>query len=133
VEQKMLRVALDHAAEWIFQCLNKGKEPMICSEAVYRCFAEAPPPGPLPVIIAGVIFPRLQALQAGRLSLGASIPELDATRDRLLSAWRGMMDARARRGSSPGWDPVVAACVTPHDLQASPNLRLLGTLGSLRK
>ena len=36
-----LRWALDHAASILVDMVDGGKEPMICSELVYRCFAEA--------------------------------------------------------------------------------------------
>jgi len=36
-----LRWALDRAADLLVSMANNGKEPMICSELVYRCFSEA--------------------------------------------------------------------------------------------
>ena len=128
VEQKMLRVALDHATDWIFRCIEDGKEPMICSEAVYRCFAEADPPGSLALTITGVLFERLQA---GRTASATLDPGLATARDELSSAWRKLTAARPQPDGA-AWDPVVASCVTPHDLQTSPSLRRIGTLESLR-
>jgi hypothetical protein len=39
----LLRGVLDRAAEWLEQGLAGGKQPMICSEFVFRCYDEARP------------------------------------------------------------------------------------------
>lgn len=40
---RLLRVTLDAAAEFLLQLADAGREPMLCSEFVYRCYREALP------------------------------------------------------------------------------------------
>lgn len=40
---RLLRVTLDAAAEFLLQLVHAGREPMLCSEFVYRCYREALP------------------------------------------------------------------------------------------
>ena len=40
---RLLRVTLDAAAEFLLQLVHAGREPMLCSEFVYRCYGEGLP------------------------------------------------------------------------------------------
>jgi hypothetical protein len=40
---KLIRVTLDAAAEFLLRLFNTGREPMICSEFVFRCYNETLP------------------------------------------------------------------------------------------
>lgn len=56
--RRMLRSALDHAAQAVMDLLPVGKTWMICSEFVYRCFDEAvdASPDPFTIEIAGATY-----------------------------------------------------------------------------
>jgi hypothetical protein len=40
---RLLRVTLDAAADFLLQLVHTGREPMLCSEFVYRCYGEGLP------------------------------------------------------------------------------------------
>ena len=52
--RRLIRSALDHAATAVGDLIPTGKTRMICSEFVYRCYAEAAPPSPIAVDLATV-------------------------------------------------------------------------------
>ncbi len=123
LEKKILRVILDHAANYIFELMDKGKEPMVCSEVVFRAFKEAAPDDRYTLIIEGVLFNAFRSIEPG------SFPEdeLGQAQKRFLQAWTrakyGINDLPDRMEVI---DPAVASCVTPHDLETSPTLFKVG-------
>ncbi len=125
LEKKILRVILDHAAEFIFKLMDQGKEPMVCSEVVFRSFKEAAPDDKYTLIIEGVLFNSIKGL--GARSFGED--ELERAAKRFLEAW---VKAKFGLDSLPERleviDPAVAACVTPRDLETSPTLYRVGRL-----
>ena len=105
----ILRNILDNAADVINKIIAAGKEPMICSELVYRCYTESGPQYDL--IIRG----------ADTLAMRArSIPPLG-----------GSAAAAAAGGQSHDAAAIQAELddfVTPRDLRDSPDLYKVGTL-----
>lgn len=49
--RRIVMAALKKANDWIEKAFDKGREPMICSEFVYRCYDEAAPGAPDPYSI----------------------------------------------------------------------------------
>ena len=148
----ILRNILDNAAEIISKIVAAGKEPMICSELVYRCYTESGPQYDLVIRGADTLATRARALPVLGGSLAASAGhsqeaeaiqvELDAFMAKYQRAKiQGRMAANAKAGkparkkkggvaasSADGLALAVADFVTPRDLRDSPDLTLLGTL-----
>lgn len=83
----LLRKALDSAAGVLARLAGLGREPLICSEFVYRCYVEAGAgdQDPYDLAIAGVAAPRgargVRAPRAGRrVEPGSAIDQLRRTR-----------------------------------------------------
>lgn len=132
-EQKVIRVLLDHATDLIFQLIDRGQELLVCTEAVYRFYTESDVPGPFALTIEGVLFPKIKPMEQGAISRGSVDPELDAACKRFSAALLQLKTSRNTNPSGAGWDPVVASCVSPHDLETSPNLQRIGRLSPLPK
>ena len=136
VQARMLRCILDSAADEIARLIHAGKEPMICSELVYRCYTEAGTA--YTIVIHGADVPAMAAEAARWQDQTLSAEEIafqqEATRFLLNYAVSKGHDVSTRAFAAT-WTPaaVVAASaaasfVTPHDLETSPNLQLVGTL-----
>jgi len=134
VQAQMLRCILDSAADEIANLIHAGREPMICSELVYRCYTEAGTP--YAIVIRGADVP-LMTSQPPRWE-DQSPEEIafqqEATRFLLNYAVAKGHDV-STRAFAAAWTPasIVAASatapfVTPHDLETSPNLQIVGTL-----
>jgi hypothetical protein len=106
-EAMLLREVLDRAASMLVN--NGSKKPMICSEFVYRCFAEAIP--------AGIFELAVRDLDIDLTDIPSAFPEEVA----FVKAWEG---ARSSCIEMPCMDDFV----TPHDLCTSPDLQRIGTL-----
>ncbi len=123
LEKKILRVILDHAANLLFEWMDKGKEPMVCSEVVFRAFKEAAPHDKYTLIIKGVLFNFLKKL--GPSSFADD--DFGEAQRKFFEAW---VKAKFSQASLPDRleviDPAVASCVTPHDLETSPTLFKVG-------
>lgn len=134
----ILRNILDHAAEVVAKLAAAGKEPVICSELVYRIYQQAG--AAYRIIIRGADIPALMAAMA-------AVP--GSQEDTAVTAFRraaqdfvmnyGAFKASARKSDIPvsaAFEDAanllaaaaVADFVTPHDLASSPNLQRLGTL-----
>jgi hypothetical protein len=148
----ILRNILDNAAEIISEIVAAGKEPMICSELVYRCYTESGPQYDLVIRGADTLAARARSLPVLGGSLAASAghsqeaeaiqAELDAFMAKYQRAKiQGRMAANAKAGkpagkkkggvaatSAGGMALAVADFVTPRDLRDSPDLTLIGTL-----
>ncbi len=125
LEKKLLRVILDHATEVLFKIIDEGKTPMVCSETVYTIFQKALPENKYKIEIEGVLFKLFIPLLGKEFDIN---DELEVSRKRFMEAWK-----RARFKDNSGLlsesiyiDPVVASCVTPHDLETSKNLDMIG-------
>jgi hypothetical protein len=136
-EKKMLRIILDHAMDAVYKILDKGQQPMICSEVVYRCFDEAPTNEKYALRIQGTSFNILKARIKMQYSLssfktGADISnhedeDFEKARQNFINAWTKAKQNRnfaSYAKAEPGL--TVASCVSPHDLETSPNLTRIG-------
>ncbi len=132
----VLRNVLDSASEVLARMVAAGKQPMICSELVYRCYVEAGQKYFIRIRGADVAMAQAASVLA---NAGSSAP-LDAA-----SAADAAFDEEAAvflenfyavSGATPPGAAVqgeaslqaVADFVTPGDLKKSPNLQLAGTL-----
>jgi hypothetical protein len=118
----IVREVLDSGAEAIARIAEGGREPMICSELVYRCFAQA---GPRYRI-------KIRGLDDERIARAVEVPAgerhaLAHGHLRLISR-RHAADAEPAPETSADSEPVVADFVTPRDLETSPNLERIGRL-----
>jgi hypothetical protein len=66
--RRLIRSALDHAATALGDLVPTGKTRMICSEFVWRCYAEAAPPSPIEIELA-TVFAALDPGDAGETVL----------------------------------------------------------------
>lgn len=133
----IVRNILEAATEAVASMVAAGREPVICSELVYRSFKNADGAGKYELFIKA---PDASALTASTehigitdLSSAAEFRELQArAADFLLkyaAAKRANHNGRASmNGAPPTVDGALVDFVTPNDLQASPNLQLAGTL-----
>ena len=139
----ILRNILDNAADILAKIVAGGKEPMICSELVYRCYTESGPQYDLMIRGADTLAARAKALPAfGDPQEAQAIQaELDAFMAKYQRAKiQGRMAANAKAGNAKGRRKAsataavggaalaVADFVTPRDLRDSPDLTLVGTL-----
>ena len=149
----ILRNILDNAAEIVAKIVAAGREPMICSELVYRCYTESGAQYDLAIRGADTFAARAQALPvlSGTAAADATASreaeaiqaELDTfmakylrakARGRIATQTKGRK-ARAKRGGQPAAANAdettvmaVADFVTPRDLHDSADLSFAGTL-----
>ena len=149
----MLRNILDNAAEVVAKIVAAGKEPMICSELVYRCYTESGPQYDLVIRGADTLAARMQArllLSQAAIAPGGNLQEAEALQaelDAFLAKYeraklKGRLAAKVKGGKTVGKRGgintasstigstalAVADFVTPRDLRDSPDLSLVGTL-----
>jgi hypothetical protein len=137
----LLRSFLDPAAKLLAQIIAAGKEPMICSELVYRCYEEAGQPV-YQIKIRGADILKAASLaaaptlaQASAFNAGSSLAEAQVLREQqdVQMAAREFLSAYtlAKNANNPAGTVTALAVpdfVTPRDLEKSPNLILLGEL-----
>ena len=121
---RIVRTIVDAAAAEIANLLAEGREPMICSELVYRCYAEAGQEYRLRIAGAEL----KEAGPASDTTAAGTDPsaERDLQEARLAIAEYGE-SYRAARAAAVSSD-AEANFVTPRDLQHSPNLYKAGAL-----
>lgn len=121
--RRLVRSVADRAAARLAELAAAGRQPMICSELVYRCFAHAEPAGQWTLALAHTEAPAEEeppAPEEAEAKSSAPAPNMEAARDRLLNAL-----ARVRPATDPRVEPDF---VTPADLEHSPSLQRLGRL-----
>jgi hypothetical protein len=156
--QWLLRNVLDNAAELLSKLIAAGKEPMICSELVYRCYTQSGPQYDLLIRGADTLAMRAQAAPPPALSASASpatatshdSAAIQADLDTYLAKYaiakgrrasaavrpKAISDGAAKTApllaaaNSPLAALAVADFVTPRDLRDSPDLYKFGTLES---
>jgi hypothetical protein len=128
----LLRSILDRAAQIVTGIVALGKDPMICSEFVFRCYDEAVPEAAdlysleIPVFRAGAIPPRPGVRAAARLGAGAGLhPES-------LLAWRLSYAPGLRRGPAATRRRAAARAVRPADLDRAIQVYLAEVRGEAR-
>ena len=133
----MLRWILDHAMDVLAQIMAAGKQPMICSELVYRCYAEAGTQYELE--ISGADPAMLAATQGLELPMRPTHDAESADIDRRINAFLTNYAAAKHKGkvaltpkgvapSLSATNLAIADFVSPRDLKDSPDLQLVGRL-----
>lgn len=141
---RILRPLLDEAFSILTDLMADGKEPMICSELVYRCYTEADAgkypigiPGLTALALAteeGVMTPMSAALAAQPTIAAPEIIALQRDAEELLQMYlmAKRVDVEALRAEAAMAPAVavkpVADFVTPRDLKGSRNLKNVGRL-----
>jgi len=125
---RILRNFLDSAADVLARLGALGKEPLICSELVYRCYEQAG--ADYKVLIRG-------ADMAAGMAMATmdAPPKADADDGGYLESALVFLEKYQALKPAPPADPALGGAVmavsnfvTPGDLSKSPNLRLLGRL-----
>jgi hypothetical protein len=150
----ILRNILDNAAEVISNIVAAGKEPMICSELVYRCYTESGPQYDLIIRGADTLAMRARSipLSSGSISAAAlgqihEVTAIEAELDTFIAKYevakhrsQKLANAKTAKPKPKGTPKVmgtnanelaalaVADFVTPRDLRDSPDLYKVGTL-----
>lgn len=143
----LLRTVLDSAADVLNKIIATGKEPMICSELVYRCYAEAGANYHLKIAGAQMLMRHslhesalLKAMPLAAPEGDRELQELAAAAEVFLQSYAVAQSGRempkGKRGAAKASKeemrglalPVVADFVTPRDLKTSPNLIHIGRL-----
>lgn len=122
-----LRWALDGAASILNDLIDEAREPMICSELVFRCFSEAGP-GYAPRIRGVDLRARLETLHLpGRPKRTMSSADREVA---------GFLETYAKAKKLGSRDELIMAAVeadpnfiTPRDLRKSPDFFMAGRLG----
>lgn len=132
-EKKILRTVIDHATELIAKMIDHGKTPMICSEVVYRCYAEAKPEEKYQLKVEGTFSSTLNELYQPlptdpQLVTLAQVGEeenekFEDSKKRFIETWM-----KAEGSMTTGNGNVVSMWVTPRDLETSPDLKKVGRL-----
>jgi len=128
----MLRWILDHAASVIAKITSGGREPMICSELVYRCFLGA---GDLysPEILGAALLNKELSLMGNYendLMVNGDDPEARRLKIEFLELYQSSKERAASEFEVQAGNPRKPNpnFVTPGDLYKSPNLQFLGYL-----
>ncbi|AKL96297.1 hypothetical protein CACET_c28520 [Clostridium aceticum] len=132
--KKIMRSILDNATAYIFEMLDKGTTPMVCSELVYRCFDEADLEKKYQLGIETLTIEDLKdTLKKEVLKIKDSdeiAQELDKelmeAKEKFVEAWSKVKQGENTIHGLP-LDPA-SACVTPKDLEKSPDLQKIGRL-----
>ena len=135
---RILRGILDHAADAIAQLIHAGRQPMICSELVYRCYTEAGPTYAIQVRglqgVAAAASPAIAVRPVEMTPDAASFQE-EARKFLMNYALAKGHNVAARSFAMASTPEAVAAAsavadfITPHDLETSPSLQKVGQLG----
>ncbi|NTV02563.1 MAG: hypothetical protein HGB04_07235 [Chlorobiaceae bacterium] len=121
-----LRWALDRASSWLEELVDEEREPMICSELVFRCFSEA----------GGEYYPRIRGVDIRAKVETLHMPGQPLRRmspaDREVAEF---LDRYAAARSMGSRDRLLMAAVeadpnfiTPGDLKRSPDFTKVGRL-----
>ena len=128
----VLRALMDRAGTTLTDIIADGKQPMICSELIYRCYYEADTTGKLTLLIPAT---RVEHGSLTDIALQMALRYLDETSDNLSDDMKSLKkELQKFRKDYAKADPNVdmnwteADFVTPYDLQKSPSLVKLGRL-----
>jgi hypothetical protein len=132
VEKAILQAVLKEVFD-LYKRIHEGGETksVVCSELVYRSFNEASPEHKYDLTIRGTFGP----LQAGPQPLDFPSPVANQGADYALDAdyqdTLVQLEALSRQVhpvALTGTSVIAAEMVSPHDLESSPNLKLIGRL-----
>jgi len=130
----LLRTVLDSAAEFLETIVAAGKQPMICSELVYRCYDEAGAAYRLRIVGADILMRHSLHEAALLQSTPLATPEkgdrelqdLSAAGERFLHAYAAAKGTKVPLTALE--TTAIPDFVTPRDLRSSPNLSSVGRL-----
>lgn len=129
---RILRTVLDEAADVVASLAAVGKEPLICSELVFRCYDESG--AGYKVAIRGADIASNFAVGAMSSASSNATPQDDGGFADAAAAFLTNYNALKLVTSSPagmgGSVMAVANFVTPGDLSKSPNLQKLGIVSA---
>lgn len=128
----VLRALMERAGTTLTNMIADGKQPMICSELIYRCYHEADTTGKLTLLIPAT---RVENGSLTDIALKIALQYLDKASDNMSdemkSLKRELKQFRkdyAESDQNVDMDWSVADFITPYDLQKSPSLIKLGRL-----
>jgi len=131
----LLRNILENAMSVLNRITEAGKQPMICSELVFRCFNEALPLRRYDLFITGA--DSMKALRTGseapdKMFMGSTgeLNDINSLRNEFLSKMAANQTTGINHMKTEGALKSIAVpdYVTPHDLISSRNLELVGRL-----
>jgi hypothetical protein len=127
---RLIRTMLDSATDVLARIAAAGKEPLICSELVFRCYDEAG--AAYTINIRGADIAATFATGAMSMANSSAVEEddgglADAAAD-FLANYSVMKPVPAASANLGGSVMAVANFITPGDLSKSPNLQKLGKL-----
>ncbi|CAN5566079.1 hypothetical protein BH10BAC5_BH10BAC5_20060 [soil metagenome] len=128
----LIKNILEHALDILNRIIADGKEPMICSELVYRCFDEADLNGKYSLFIKG-IEQKINLEEIQKIDYIDNIirekREVQELREKFLNKYIKRKTKNSNyEASVEAILSTIADFVTPHDLIDSPNLKLVGRL-----
>ena len=132
----IIRNILDSAADVVAKLFKTGKQPMICSELVYRCFDESDPKYELHIKGADLAYSQASNLDALLApSIVAEPSEINEMASLYSDFLQNYLLAKHPFDSSHAKSIITATAavgdfVTPNDLGRSPNLQKQGTLAT---
>jgi hypothetical protein len=131
--KKLLRTVLDEAMGALNDVLQDNKQPVTCSELVYRIYDEAGPIQQYALTIEGVIemdkFKGLAKVSRAPVSMAAADDEDAAEFERLSQQFaQRYFQAKSLAAAKRPNPLVVADFVSPRDLETSENLEEIGPL-----
>jgi hypothetical protein len=126
---QILRTILDNAVDVVNKIIAAGKEPMICSELVYRCYSEAGDKYRIVIVGADQLmkFSIYDSLARG-ITPVAGADEGDQEAQQLAAAAQEFLHLFAAARKTESRLLAVADFVTPRDIATSPNLIMIGRL-----
>lgn len=133
--KKQLRIALDHAADFLFKLLDKGIRPMVCTEIVYRCFDEADENKKYQLSISALKLSEFSKkskevtkdLSMMENTVDSEIDlELQKSKKRFLEAYSKVKEKENPLMSSN--TDMISSCVFPKDFENSKDLIKIGRL-----
>lgn len=122
IEAKIIRHLVDEGTQKIFDLLDRGKTPMVCSELVYRCFYEALPS---PKYKLDITYPYPKHEYENYSNTTLNHKELTESLKKFSESY---IKAKGSNILFETKDHVDPACISPRDLANSPDLQLLGRL-----
>ncbi|HYM20543.1 MAG TPA: hypothetical protein VEW28_06015 [Candidatus Kapabacteria bacterium] len=130
----LVRIYLDRASAVLPILLSENKEPMICSELIYRVYAEADTAGKYRLKLVGTE-ERSSLTDIFSVLRDAAMPVADSIIDANVAQRTNpeteeflKLYAKAKKRADAKTKWTTADFVTPHDLVTSPNLKRVGRL-----
>jgi hypothetical protein len=128
--RKILRIVLDNAAAYIFQLIDEGKTPLICSELVYRCFDEADASKKYQFAVTGLKMADVLKSTTDILNNPVNTDDMEIdflnAKKNFIEVWNKAKEAGNDTGDFS--NNPIAACISPRDIKDSNDLKRIGRL-----